>query len=92
MTFFEFLLIGLASFQVSRWITWEMGPFDMFARFREYTLSVTRAFSCQYCMGFWAVLAMIPVNREAPIVVAVLAVVGLHTLLAMVADRLVTYR
>jgi len=56
------LLAVLAVYRVTRMITQagEDGPFDLFARWRDFVGQATwigRGFHCFYCVSFWAGLA-----------------------------------
>lgn len=58
MTPWQFALVTLAVYRVSRMITIEDGPFDMFARIRgaidpNQKTWIGRGLNCVLCVSFW---------------------------------------
>lgn len=82
----QLVIIGLASWRVAALISYEDGPFDVFARFRwaigmrprrEYN-TLAKMVQCVWCLGVWVAPLMFGlwyVHWAIPMVLAIAAVV-----------------
>ncbi len=82
------VLIGLAAWRIAAMLSYELGPFNVFRRFREAlgfkhddkgepkewpSNVVTEALSCVWCLGLWAAVAMYGLWQLEPAIVMVVA-------------------
>jgi hypothetical protein len=88
------LTVVLAAFQLARFVTVERGPFDVFRRVRDFGGKYTTMAACPYCQGFWYVVVLTLLWDRVPWArypVRILSLVGAHTLVQQVSQRLDTY-
>lgn len=87
----DLLLLAIASFQICWWVVREEGPLGIFRRIRSIPL---RALLCTHCLGAWVGAGLFALTHFIPdsvILIQLLAVIGLHTMLQLAAERLITY-
>lgn len=75
LTWFDFLLIALATARLSMMIANEHGPWHVFDRIRT-NLSLGGLTGCVKCISVWAALFFILLYAVAPVVVWIFAASG----------------
>lgn len=81
MTFFDFLLIALATLYVAHVLTHTEGPFFAFRWLRDHTRRPFNKFTfalldCIWCTSVWVALAMLVLHSVYPPIVWVFALAG----------------
>lgn len=75
LTWFDLLLLALATWSLSSMITREKGPFDIFERFRT-RLPLGGLTTCIYCMARWIAILLLAIHIFTPVFTWALAVSG----------------
>lgn len=56
INWFDFIILGLATYRISHMLVWEDGPFNLFDNFQsliEPCKFFQGLFSCVYCLSVW---------------------------------------
>lgn len=102
MKILEILTVGLASFRLTRLITGEYGPGDIFLSFRAWAgvydlgkdgrpITFTgKLVKCPMCLGMWISLALLllPKGKFRNFFIGFLAVCGIQITLESITDKL----
>jgi len=56
INWFDFIILGLATWRISHMLVWEDGPFDLFEKTRnrfDEGFFFDRLFACVWCLSVW---------------------------------------
>ena len=102
MDAFIVVLLSLACFRISKAITREDGPMDIFSRIRFLTgtsahesklkKSIADLVSCPYCIGIWIAFLLwyvyILIPRVSLLLIVPFALAGIQSIIMDISDRL----
>lgn len=61
-------------------LVYKSGPFDLIAKFREWTFKILgeskSPLSCAFCTGFWVLFPILLLSQIAPYIVQFLGILG----------------
>ena len=95
MRMMDLILLSLANYRLSKLITTESGPFEMFSKLRSYLgrqatiedeyqparQTIAELFNCPYCIGVWLAGILYVFRKPLKTFIVVFSISGIQSLL-----------